>query len=108
MINTPLTNIMNRSSVEEYISETYQRKNPAETLCARVAADIPQGTKVKLALRSADTIEALQKAPFMDVELNKTVPAEKWSGKYLQYSLQLIAPDGINTPRVRQVDIVFN
>jgi len=108
MINTPLTNIMNRSSVEEYISETYQRKNPAETLCARVAADIPQGTKVKLALRSADTIEALQKAPFMDVELNKTVPAEKWSGKYLQYSLQLIAPDGINTTRVRQVDIVFN
>ncbi len=107
MINTPLTNIMNRSSAEEYISQVYQRKNAAETLCAQVAADIPQGTKVQLALRSADSPDKLAAEKFKDIEFNKIVPVKDFPGKYLQYRLLLIAEDGINTPRVDKVTLNF-
>ena len=90
MINTPLQNIVDRSPAEEYTSVIYQRTKTAEEFVATICADIPASCKVKLALRSADSVPGLQSIPFQRIEIGKNISIKDFSGKYLQYRLQLI------------------
>ena len=107
MINTPLQNIKDRKPAEDYFSGIYERKNAAEKIFCRLDAATPAPTAVKIALRSADTPEALTAEPFTEIAVNKEIPLKKFSGKYLQYRLQLIAKDAVNTPKVKSVTIEF-
>ena len=103
----PLQNIVDRSPAEEYTSVIYQRTKTAEEFVATICADIPASCKVKLALRSADSVPGLQSVPFQPIETGKNISVKDFSGKYLQYRLQLISRDGINTPKVRSVTFTF-
>lgn len=107
MINTPWQNILDRGASEYYISKVYQRQNPAGTMRVHLDADTPFATRVKIAMRSADTPEALESAPFQNVEADQDVALRQFPGKYLQYRLELIAQDGVATPSVRKVTITF-
>jgi len=107
MINTPWQNIKDCGSVEEYFSSIYQRQSPAENLTCTIAAQTPAGTSLKMAVRSADSEAELAKQPFVEVTPGQTLPLKKLPGQYLQYRLQLIAPDAVNTPQVAKVLVKF-
>ena len=107
MINTPLQNIKNRNSIEEYISTVYERKSSVDSLIASISAQIPKLCKVKIALRSANTLQQLSAEEFKEIDFDKVVSIKNFPGKYLQYRLQLIAEDGINTPKVKRITLSF-
>ena len=68
---------------------------------------VPRSCQVKIALRSAETAEGLNGMAWREISFGQEIKAKDFPGKYFQYRLELIAPDGIGTPRISQIKILF-
>ena len=107
-------NLMDRGPNEYYISAPFQLPGGAKVEHISWQAEIPDGTWVKAQIRSADSPEELEKAPW-------TGPSDKveWfdneqkfdnfklCGNWIQYRLALGAVNALRTPRLTSVNVTY-
>ena len=106
MTTVDIGNIMDRSDDEFYFSETYAVPNDTIPSYANITAENAIRTSVTIAVRTADTEEALCDAEYS----REYVSGEKFDiekCEFMQYRLTLKAKSGCGTPRVSAVEIVF-
>ena len=105
MCSVDIGNIMDRSDSEYYYSEAYK----ADTKATKVSWTAENGKKtwVKIQLRCADTVEALESAEWSEsFENGADISALNLKG-FVQYKLELGAYCGTGTPRVTEVTVDF-
>ena len=107
MITAPMGNGIDRSASEFYISRVYQRKENCRKIVASAEMTVPHDCKVKISLRSAESEEDLFRKEWKEIGFDREVNAGDFPGKYFQYRLELIAPDGVGTPRISQIKVDF-
>ena len=95
-------NLLTRGPEEYYYSELYRADGDIMVKGVEVAADCPPKTWVKLLVRSAPTVEELEKA-----EWREPAGAKVAKGGFLQYRLELGATLSLSTPRVTRVEMQF-
>ena len=114
MGNVDPGNILDRSFNEYYESEPH--KIPAGCGVSEIYwdADIPHKCGVYAQFRTADTLEDLALADWFgptnrasSFNAHDYVEKARFSGKYMQYRLNLYAYNALNTPRVRSVTVEF-
>ncbi len=93
-------NQLDRSPSEFYFSEPLKCTAAKRVLSARVTADIPPKTWVKLTVRSAATKEALESA-----EWHEPTDYRMADAGFLQYRLELGATLSLRSPRVTAVEL---
>jgi len=101
MYHTPPGNQADRSDEEHYISEPYEVPQGLRVKDVTWQAALGPKTWVKTQVRAAETKDALDDAPWVDQDL---APPGRW----MQYRLTLGATNSGSTPRVSQVDVVFD
>ena len=92
-------NQLDRSPSEFYFSEPLKCAEAKRVLSARVTADIPPKTWVKVTVRSAATKEALEQA-----EWHEPTDYRMAGAGFLQYRLELGATLSLRSPRVTAVE----
>ncbi len=114
MGNVDPGNVLDRSFDEFYESEVHEIPEGCGIREIFWDADIPKRCDVFAQLRVADSVEELQKAPWLGplnaegrFNAHEQVDKDKFSGKYMQYRLILYAFNAVNTPRVRSVTVAF-
>lgn len=95
-------NLLTRGPEEYYYSEPFRADLDLTVRGAEVAADCPPKTWVKLLVRSAPTVEELEKA-----EWREPAGAKVAKCGFLQYRLELGATLSLSTPRVTRVEMQF-
>lgn len=95
-------NLLTRGPEEYYYSELYRADGDIMVKGVEVAADCPPKTWVKLLVRSAPTVEELEKA-----EWREPAGAKVAKSGFLQYRLELGATLSLSTPRVTRVEMQF-
>lgn len=98
-------NIVDRSDSEYYTSEAFK----SDTKATKVSWKATNGKKtwVKIQLRCAESIEALEMADWSEsFENGADISALNLKG-YVQYNLELGACCGIGTPRITEVTVDF-
>ena len=114
MCNVDPGNIMDRSFDEYY--ESVPHKIPKNCGVRKIYWDatIPRKCDVFAQLRVADSLEELEKKPWLGPTNTKNrfrahdfVDKLLFSGKYVQYRLSLYAHNGVETPRVKSVTVEF-
>ena len=108
MISAPMTNGIDRSNSEYYTSAVFQPEKSFRTITASAKMTVPNTCKVKIYLRSGDSADGLNGNEWKEIPFDQKIDTKEFSGKYFQYRLELIAPDGIGTPRISHVKITFN
>ena len=113
MVGVNPGNIMDRGPEELYLSSSIQLLSGASISSISWEADVPAKTWVKAQLRSADTEDGLQAAPWRGPTgdgswyENGQRPQATESEGWLQYRLALGATNSLSTPRVRRVDVQY-
>ena len=95
-------NQLTRGPEEYYYSEPYRAERDMTVKGAKIIAECPPKTWVKLLVRSAPTAEGLEKA-----EWREPAGVKVAKGGFLQYRLELGATLSLSTPRVSKVEIQF-
>ncbi len=107
MCSADIGNIMDRSDSEYYFSEGYEVPAGKKAVKASWVAENGKKTWVKIQLRCADSIDALEKAQWSEsFESGSDISALNLKG-FIQYKLELGATCGVGTPRVTEVTIEF-
>ncbi len=105
MCSVDIGNITDRSNSEYYYSEAYKTEESATKVSW--VAENGKKTWVKIQLRCADSIEALETAEWSEsFENGADISALNLTG-YVQYKLELGAYCGCGTPRVTEVTVDF-
>lgn len=107
MISAPMSNGIDRSSSEFYTSSVFKPGKKFGMIQASAKMRVPRTCQVKIALRSAETAEGLNGKDWKEISFGQEINATDFPGMYFQYRLELIAPDGIGTPRINQIKILF-
>lgn len=107
MISAPHTNAMDRSASEFYTGRIFDLKGKCSKITAKAEMFLPHECKVNIYLRSAANKEKLMSQKWQQIAFDKEINADKFPGRFYQYRLELIAPDGIGTPRINKVEITF-
>ena len=115
MTSTEPGNIMDRSFNEYYESVPHAIPAGEGVTAIYWDADIPAKCDVFAQLRVGDTLEELEKSPWLGSTMEGSrfrahdfVDREFFNGKYMQYRLILYAFNGVETPRVRSVTVEFD
>ena len=113
MSHTDPGNIMDRSFNEYYESEVYEIPAGHGIKGFEVVGSIPHKCQVYAEFRCADTLEELELEEWMGpTEGNSFKPLQcvekqRFTGKYMQYRLNLWAFNSLSTPRITEVTINF-
>lgn len=107
MISAPMSNGIDRSASEFYTSSVFKPGKTFGMIQASAKMCVPRTCQVKITLRSAETAEGLNGKEWKEISFGQEINAKDFPGKYFQYRLELIAPDGIGTPRISQIKILF-
>lgn len=107
MISASMSNGINRSSSEFYTSSVFKAEKGFQKILASANMKVPHRCQVKIALRSADSADELDGKAWKEISFDQEISAKEFSGRYFQYRLELIAPDGIGTPRISRIRISF-
>lgn len=107
MISAPHTNGIDRSDSEFYISRVFEFAGKCSRIFVESDMLVPHKCKVNIYLRSAADNDKLPEQKWKKIPFDTEVSAEDFQGNFYQYRLELIAPDGIGTPRISKVKITF-
>ncbi len=105
MWNEDMGHIYNRSYEQFYESSVYQWKKSFKHGKVSFAAEIPKGSELKIAVRSAKTKEKLNDKEWEHI-FNKTFPLIK-EDRYLQYKVVFVSHNGDRFPVLDSVKIEF-
>ncbi len=105
MCSVDIGNIMDRSDSEYYTSEAYESSTKA--LKIEWKAENAQKTWVKVQLRCADSLEALENAEWSESFENGADISDLNLKGFVQYKLELGAKCGCGSPRVTEVTVDF-
>ncbi len=107
MISAPFTNVVTRSDSEFYTSKIFELKEKASSIEFSADMTMPAWNKCNLYLRSGETEKALAKAQWKSIPWKSSVSAKEFSGRFFQYRLELVSPDGKGTPRIKEIKAIF-
>ena len=106
-------NLMDRSFNEYYESEVHEIPEGYGIKGFEVSGTIPHQCQVYAEFRCADTPEELAQEPWAGPTAGNSfkplqcVEKQRFTGKYMQYRLNLWAYNSLNTPRITEVVINF-
>ena len=107
-------NQLNRGPEEYYQSRPFQMPKGAAVRRVSWQAEVPAKTWVKAQVRVAHDKDALGQAPWVGpqapdswLQNDQAIPSNRQSGRWVQYRLALGASNGLATPRVREVRVVY-
>ncbi len=107
-------NLMSGGDAEYYESVAHQLPEGAVPTSVSWQADVPPKTWVKAQLRSADTREGLDAAPWAGADgpgtwltNGQALPHETRHGEWIQFRLALGATNGVSTPRVTEISVEY-
>jgi hypothetical protein len=108
-------NAFTREPLENYVSPPYEL-NEANPTKVGWQAETPPNTQVKLQLRWAETIEDLEKSPWLGPGGGGSfyeTPGQTFGdvprpAKWLQYKASLMSPNGCFSPKLKEVRIDFD
>jgi hypothetical protein len=115
MVSPGPGNIMDRSPHEYYVSEPHPLEGPATLRKIEWEAQLPPATSVDAQLRTADSPESLDKAPWTGPAGPDTyftapgnIPANFKASQFVQYRLRLSSPNSAATPRITRVTLSYD
>ena len=107
-------NVLDRSFNEYYESEVHEIPAGCGISNINWDADVPQKCAVFAQFRVADTLEDLAEEAWQgplnsetSFTANERIETDRFTGKYMQYRLNLYCHNAVNTPRVREVTVSF-
>ncbi|MEF3306079.1 VCBS repeat-containing protein [Paenibacillus sp. GYB003] len=112
--HSDIGNVMDRGPEEYYESRAIELPEGSSLTGISWAADVPDKTWVKAQLRAAASEEQLRAQAWKGTdgegdwfEGESGWPADRFSGRWVQYRLALGAINSGGTPRVREVSLVY-
>jgi hypothetical protein len=107
-------NIMNRSMEEYYVSEMISLPEGSQLIKLCWNAELPPKTWVRAQIRLASSVDAVQKMSWLEsdragqwLDNGQEISLSATQGNWLQYRLALGATNCGNSPRVKEVTIVY-
>jgi len=96
-------NMVDRTETEWYTSAVLKLSEQPESF--HWTAECPSDTRLSFRIRSAETEEALEQAPWGETIENGGDPKVPAGHKFLQYRAGFFAPNAIGSPRLTRVEI---
>ena len=101
-------NQLDRSDMEFFTSKPQFLRNGAKGFSFAVKGDFPEKTWVKIQLRSAKTLETLENAQWSEfIEVGESMEFDIAENSYVQYRLEIGAEGCLDTPRITEVNVIF-